>query len=67
MRQTAYITINGQIPIGIKPLNGKIQEGYLGPVFRENNKGNSTVRYQALTFIRLTELSNGSIVETEVW
>lgn len=67
MRKDALLVINGNVVLGVKPLNGKVAKGYLGPVFETNPKGDPKKRYQGVTFTHLTERSDGQIEETQYW
>ena len=67
MRKDAVLVINGGVVLGIKPLNGKVSEGYFGPVFETNLKGDPAKRYQGVTFTHFTERSDGEVEETHYW
>jgi hypothetical protein len=60
------LVINGTIPTGFKLLNGKVTDGYFGPVFKENKKGDPTVRFQGFTFTHWIE-SAKEVHETHYW
>ena len=66
-RQDAVPVINGTVILGVKELNGKVEQGYFGPIFKENPKGDSSVRYQAITFTHIDERSDGEVAETHYW
>lgn len=67
IKDDAYLVINGTVPTGLKVLNGKMVNGYFGPGFKQNPKGDPNVRYQGFTFTHSIELSNNEIVETDVF
>lgn len=67
MDRRALLVINGETPVDVKPLNGKIVEGYFGKGLQENPKGDPNVRYQAVTFVHHTEISTGDVILHHHW